>query len=126
MRFKLSLRNPCDRLIRTDKLTYPTEATTIQLRETAICTPLRAIKFRHNDSPLVRPPTFLKDMIRADHHAEVAPFAPCIIDDQFHATETLWYIVLTLFDKHLLIDSLMTMAAFPPRLKPDTGSSINI
>jgi hypothetical protein len=112
MRFKGGLLNPSDRLIRADGLAYATETSLVQLLETAVCTSPGSIQFRYKNTPLIRSLPLLKYLIWADHHAEVAPFTPCIIDKQFHAMETLVYRIVRLFNKHLRINAFIIAPDF--------------
>lgn len=88
-------------------MTYATETSLVQLLETAVCTPSGSIQLWNKDTPLIRPLPLLEYIIWADHHAEVAPFTPCIIDNQFHAMETLAYRIVRLFNKHLRINAFI-------------------
>ncbi|KUK69777.1 MAG: hypothetical protein XE11_0462 [Methanomicrobiales archaeon 53_19] len=107
MGFERRLLHPSDRLVRADHLTYSTEASLVQMLETAVCTPPGSIQLRYKDTPLIRPLPLLEYVIWADHHAEVAPFTPYIIDNQFHAMETLAYRIVRLFNKHLRINTFI-------------------
>lgn len=107
MRFKGGLLNPSDRLIGADGLAYSAEAALVQLLEAAVCTPSGPIQFRYKDTPLIRPLPLPEYVVWADHHAEVAPFTPCIIDNQFHAMETLAYRIVRPFNKHLRINAFI-------------------
>lgn len=96
MGFKRRLLHPSDRLVGADHLAYTAETALVQLLETAVCASLGLVQFRNKDTPLIRLCPLLEYAIWTDHQAEVTPFTPCIIDNQFHAMETLVYRIVRL------------------------------
>lgn len=73
-----------DCLVGADHLAHATEPSAVEMLKPAVRASLGMNETRNDNPPFIGTVPFLKDMIRADHRAEVAPFATAFIDFEIH------------------------------------------
>jgi hypothetical protein len=89
VRFVRLFLDPVDRLVRAGELADTAELPPVKVPETAVRTPLRPVQFRNGDTLTIELFALFEDLIRANFRTEVTPFAPVLVDGEFHGSTVL-------------------------------------
>jgi hypothetical protein len=89
MEFVRFFFDPVNRLVGAGELADTAELPAIEVPEPAVGTAFGPVQFRHGYTFAVEPFSLTEDLIRADLRAEIAAFAPCLVNGEFHEMEVL-------------------------------------
>ncbi len=78
-------------LVRAGKLADTADLPSVEIPEPAVGAALRTIKFRDGYSLTVELPALLKNLVGADLRTEIAPFAPGLVNGEFHERPIVYY-----------------------------------
>jgi hypothetical protein len=113
---------PVDRLVGTGELAHTAELSPVEIPEPAVGAALGPVQLGNGDPLAVELFALIEDLIGADFRTEITPFAPVLVDGEFHGSEVLFVNTYTVtVTKNLFF--MLRVISSEDRLKPPFSSS---